>query len=168
MSIQFTQILKDELIKHKVKVVLPGQKRIRKLYLIQTEIESCALDDFIAFYKIKKTQESIMKLAGPAINKGKKLNTFGILLTADLKIVYVFNKMFAKFDEKTRQLTFKTVMETINDERTSCVVDSIIDTLKKNEGTVIIPQHHEDSFRRSRGFNGDVKIKYAVPDLSTP
>lgn len=102
------ELIKKDLQRHKVEVVLPNEKDKKSLYLIMIIARTSKLEDFKKTYGDKATPVHL-KIAAKIFGENETNNTYGLLLNEDLKIAFAFNREFADYDAKRKEIIYKDI-----------------------------------------------------------
>ena len=101
-------LLKEELKKHKVLVKLSGEKKAKSYFLIAFQAEIDFIEDMKATYG-KKVESIHIKLAKKLHGSKKKFFEYGVLVDKDLNFIFAFNRLFADYDKKNKEIKYKDI-----------------------------------------------------------
>ncbi|MFC1609010.1 hypothetical protein ACFL2R_02745 [Patescibacteria group bacterium] len=101
-------LVKGDMERHKVKVVLPDEGVERVLFLVMTSAKTSKLKDFRQTYG-KRVTSTHNKIAEKIFGEGETDNIYGIFFDMDLKMIYAFNRDFADYDSEKKAVVFEDV-----------------------------------------------------------
>ena len=138
-------LINEDLQRHKVKVILPAEKKEVSLYLIMVTAKTKKLEDFVQTYGTKATTTH-RKIAKKIFGTGETENIYGVFLGEDLKMVYAFNRDFADYDKNKKVILYKDVD------------DILVDKIPTNEETFTPPSFKPSDF----GGGGGMVLRYSL------
>jgi hypothetical protein len=109
------ELLNEDLQNHRAEVILPGEKGKKSLYLLMLAANVSRLDDFKKTYGDKVTDIHI-KIAEKLFGKEKTENVYGVFVDENLKMVFAFNREFADYDSKKKEVVFKNIDDILLDK----------------------------------------------------
>lgn len=109
------ELLKKEMQKHKVEVVLSREVKERQFFLIETKAKTSTLEDFLMTFGTEVTPLHI-RIAKKVFGEGQKVNTYGVLYDEEMKPVFAFNRLFADYDRKTKKIVYRNIDDILLDD----------------------------------------------------
>lgn len=144
-------LIKKDLGKHKVAVVLPGEKIKKTFFLIEITANTSLLEDLKNTYGEQVTalhEKVAKKLFGDAPSD----NVYGLLIDEGLNLVFAFNRQFADINKKNGVIEFKDID------------DLVSESIKPSTEPVYLPRETSVPRRGSgRGGRG-MLIKYSLTE----
>lgn len=163
--------VKEELQRHKVIIILPGEDKKKSLYLIMITGETSKLDDFRITYN-KEITALHLKIAKNVFGENKTENVYGVLVDDSLRMVFAFNRDFADYDRKKKAIIFKNVDDVLMDIiRAGKARAEVKKTeMKEGKGLPVLPSEGRPfSFPNRELFPsaGEGMIKYSIIEKET-
>jgi len=140
--------INEDLQRHKVKVILPGETKEVSLYLIMVTAKIKKLEDFVQTYGTKVTTTH-QKIAKKIFGTGETDNVYGVFLGEDLKMVFAFNRDFADYDKNKKVIVYKDID------------DILIDKIPINKEEFTPPRLRPPSFG---GRGVEMRLRYSLSE----
>lgn len=144
-------LVKTDMKRHAVSVVLPGEQEERSLFLIMISAQTSKLKDFEQTYGNKVTTTHL-KVARKVFGEVETENVYGVLMDENLQMVFAFNRDFADYDAKRKAVIFKDVDDILLDRIEA----------KREDAPTPIPNRRDFAFPRRPGGSG--VIKYSLSE----
>lgn len=159
-------LLRNDMKRHKAPVILPDEKQIRNLYLIEFTAKTKKLEDFKTVYGEKATAIHL-KLAEKTFGETETDNVYGVFMDENLQMVFSFNREFADYDREAKKIIFRDMDNVLLGKVKDEVKKKDSSDLKdKNEHLKKMMEKKEDfSFPRStRSRCTGGRISYSLPE----
>lgn len=147
-------LIKEDMARHMVSVILPGEKIEKSLYLIMMNAKTSKLNDLQKTYDTKATTTHI-KIAKKIFGEGETENVYGVFIDEGMQIAFAFNRDFADYDSKKKAIVFRDIDDIL--------VDRIEPKKIKIESSSLPNKESRRSFFPRRG-GGDMIIKYSLTE----
>lgn len=151
-------IVKGDVVRHKVRVTLPGDSKPKTLYLLMISGETSTLEDLKSTFG-DKISTLHLRLAKKVWGEGRTQNTYGVFVDDDLKMVFAFNRLFADFENG--QVVYRDLDE---------IIEKAVDGNQESalgEDFQPEPLFPFDDFENTPSRpGGGMMIRYSIPDPS--
>jgi len=99
-------LIKEDLMRHKVEVTLPGEKSKKHLFLIIIKAKTKLEVDYRATFGNAISLLHV-KIAKKIFGTDETENEYGVFLDNDLKMVFSFNTLFADYDRNKKEVVYR-------------------------------------------------------------
>lgn len=103
-------LVREDIQRHKISVVLPDETEARSLYLVEVTGLTSKLKDFKEAYG-KLVTAIHEKIAEKVFGESETQNVYGVLFDEDLKMVFAFNRSFADYDQVIKEIVYRDIDE---------------------------------------------------------
>ena len=107
-------LIKEDLQRHKIAVTLPSEQDEKSLYLILITAKTSKLKDLKKTYDSKATRTHL-KIAKKIFGEDETENVYGVLIDESLQMVFAFNRDFADYNSKKKEIVFKDIDDVLID-----------------------------------------------------
>lgn len=155
-------IVLSDMVRHKVKVTLPGELGVKSLYLLMISAETNTVEDLQRTFDRQVTHLHL-RLAKKIWGNKKRQNTYGVFFNDEMKMIFAFNRLFADF--KDGQVVYcdldELIEKAIGDINKPQVCSDSIEDPASGPVPHFPPYHHNP-------FHGghDILVRYSIPDPS--
>lgn len=101
-------LIRGDLKRHKVTVVLPGEQEEKHFYLIMVKGKTSKFEDFKKTYGEQATTTHL-RIAKKIFGYKEIENTYGVFVDEDLRMIFAFNRDFADYDKTKKAIIYKDI-----------------------------------------------------------
>jgi len=102
------EIIEKDCGRHKVPVILPGKKGPKDYFLIMIDAKTSLLEDLKITYGDAVTRLHV-RMAENLSWVAETDNTYGVLIDNEMRMVFAFNRAFADYNKKTKEIDYKDI-----------------------------------------------------------
>ncbi len=163
-------IVRGDMVRHKVNVLLPGELEVKMLYLLMISAETNTVEDFQKTFSGQITHLHL-RLAKKIWGDKKKQNTYGVFFDDEMKMVFAFNRLFADFQKKGLStsgdglVVYRDLDELIEKAIGDINKPQVCSDFEQEPGIGPVPHfppYHHNPFHGGH----DILVRYSIPDPS--
>jgi hypothetical protein len=106
MDSNVIELIRTDIKRHQVEVILPGEEKSRMLFLIEVVAKTSKVEELPLVYG-EKVSSLHLKVAEKIFGKQESENVYGVFVDENLKYVFAFNRDFADYNPEKRCVEYK-------------------------------------------------------------